>query len=345
MINWNIPLVENKYSRWYEKLIKKAKERQSVIGYKETHHIIPVSLLGTNSKDNLVELTAREHYIAHLLLWKMDMTPKDHNKMTMALNIMINGSGHKKQDRSYIVNSRLYESHRKEYSAYLSESQKGSNNSFWGEKHTLEAIEKIKEANKRTRASRSEKLTGEKNPMYGKKHSEEKKKQISESVSKSWSDEDRKQKSEWAKKKWQDAEYREYMLKVRSTSEAWMNRDWSSANKKAAATRKANGYIMSEDTKKKISASRRARIESGTFVSWNKGKKLPQISGENSPTAKTWQIISPTGIGYSGKGQTKLHEVCKTLGIGFWSMLELLKGKKGKNHLFVAGWKASYIQF
>ena len=45
--------------------------------YGEVHHIIPKSEGGTNDKDNLVRLSAREHYIAHLLLakiyndWKM----------------------------------------------------------------------------------------------------------------------------------------------------------------------------------------------------------------------------------------------------------------------------------
>lgn len=39
--------------------------------YFETHHIVPKSLGGTDDKNNLVNLTAREHYIAHLLLVKI----------------------------------------------------------------------------------------------------------------------------------------------------------------------------------------------------------------------------------------------------------------------------------
>lgn len=38
--------------------------------YTETHHIVPKCMNGTNKKDNLVELTAREHFIAHKLLFK-----------------------------------------------------------------------------------------------------------------------------------------------------------------------------------------------------------------------------------------------------------------------------------
>ena len=33
--------------------------------YSEKHHIIPRCLGGTNDKDNLIELTAREHCLAH----------------------------------------------------------------------------------------------------------------------------------------------------------------------------------------------------------------------------------------------------------------------------------------
>lgn len=62
------------YTNLYNKLIEKAKIREvnnKLVGYKEVHHIIPKCLGGTNDKDNLVELTAREHYIAHLLLVKI----------------------------------------------------------------------------------------------------------------------------------------------------------------------------------------------------------------------------------------------------------------------------------
>lgn len=39
--------------------------------YFETHHKVPKSIGGTNDRNNLVNLTAREHYIAHLLLVKI----------------------------------------------------------------------------------------------------------------------------------------------------------------------------------------------------------------------------------------------------------------------------------
>ena len=56
------------YQKIYSQLILKAKERKTVEGYKELHHIIPKCVKGTDDVNNLVELTAKEHFIAHLLL-------------------------------------------------------------------------------------------------------------------------------------------------------------------------------------------------------------------------------------------------------------------------------------
>lgn len=39
-------------------------------GYFEKHHIIPRCMGGSNDKSNLVLLTGREHFMAHMLLWK-----------------------------------------------------------------------------------------------------------------------------------------------------------------------------------------------------------------------------------------------------------------------------------
>jgi hypothetical protein len=55
------------YQKIYKQLIEQGKNRM-LTGYKETHHIIPRCMNGTNTPDNLVELTAREHFLAHWLL-------------------------------------------------------------------------------------------------------------------------------------------------------------------------------------------------------------------------------------------------------------------------------------
>lgn len=58
------------YRQVYNNLVEKRKAL-SPSGYTEKHHIIPKSLGGSSSPSNLVSLTAREHFIAHLLLSKM----------------------------------------------------------------------------------------------------------------------------------------------------------------------------------------------------------------------------------------------------------------------------------
>lgn len=71
------------YQLIYNNLISFAIDRSSVSGYTEKHHIIPRSLGGSNRKDNLVVLTPREHFIAHLLLAKIHK-----GKMTIAAYLM-----------------------------------------------------------------------------------------------------------------------------------------------------------------------------------------------------------------------------------------------------------------
>lgn len=65
------------YQKIYNKLVNRARGRKKLrkgtegYVYYESHHIVPKCLGGDNSKDNLVFLTAEEHWIAHLLLVKM----------------------------------------------------------------------------------------------------------------------------------------------------------------------------------------------------------------------------------------------------------------------------------
>jgi 5-methylcytosine-specific restriction endonuclease McrA len=54
----------------YESLINRAKVRH-LDGYSELHHIVPKCIGGNDELSNLVALTAREHFIAHLLLAKI----------------------------------------------------------------------------------------------------------------------------------------------------------------------------------------------------------------------------------------------------------------------------------
>jgi hypothetical protein len=82
----------SKYQKWYDSLINKTITRnwdkKTSKCYVEKHHIIPRSLGGNNNKDNLVYLTAREHFIAHLLLSKM-YSGESKSKMQLALYMFI----------------------------------------------------------------------------------------------------------------------------------------------------------------------------------------------------------------------------------------------------------------
>ena len=100
--------------------------------YVEKHHIIPKSEGGDNSSDNLVNLTAREHYIAHLLLYKIY---KD-NKMLYALWQMTHCTDN--ENRCYGVNSRLYETLRKKFSEAHRQNMSGEKNPRYGTHHSEE---------------------------------------------------------------------------------------------------------------------------------------------------------------------------------------------------------------
>lgn len=59
------------YPAIYQRLIERAKTRPPLEGYQEVHHILPRCMGGSDSPDNLVDLTAEEHYVAHQLLVKI----------------------------------------------------------------------------------------------------------------------------------------------------------------------------------------------------------------------------------------------------------------------------------
>jgi hypothetical protein len=77
--------IDNKYTRTYYQIIARAKSRIKPDCYTERHHIIPKSIGGTNDSENLVFLTAREHFICHKLLPKM-VTGHAYYKMREALS-------------------------------------------------------------------------------------------------------------------------------------------------------------------------------------------------------------------------------------------------------------------
>ena len=106
------------YRKVYNNLIANAKA-QHIDGYYETHHIVPKAEGGSDDNTNLVKLTARQHYIAHLLLAKIYNDYKMHCAlvcMTMKTDDM---------DRNFRFSSRLYEKLKLKRSKMMSERMKG----------------------------------------------------------------------------------------------------------------------------------------------------------------------------------------------------------------------------
>lgn len=102
------------YKKIYEAIVDKARQqnrKKTKEALYENHHIIPKSLGGSNSRENLVLLTPREHYLCHRLLVEIHKgTPNEH-KMYYAMWCMINGLGNQKR---HATSSRIYTKLREE---------------------------------------------------------------------------------------------------------------------------------------------------------------------------------------------------------------------------------------
>jgi len=164
----------NKYSGWYHNIINYAKTRQLLTGF-EKHHIIPKSLGGTNRMQNIVKLTPREHFICHLLLTKMTQGIDKAKMVNAALRLSNDHKGR-------CVNSRLYEMIKRERSKYLSENSCGSDNHFFGKKHSEESKKKMSDARKKWSYTEEHiaRFKGRTSPMKGKTHSDKTRKKLSE---------------------------------------------------------------------------------------------------------------------------------------------------------------------
>lgn len=102
------------YQRIYNQIIDRAKNRK-IKGYTEKHHIIPKCMGGSNNEKNLVNLTAREHFICHMLLCEIH---PEINKLRHALFLMAIGKNSKKENR-YYIGARTYERLKIDYSKML----------------------------------------------------------------------------------------------------------------------------------------------------------------------------------------------------------------------------------
>jgi hypothetical protein len=155
------------YQWHYDRLIETRKDRVPTDGtYYEKHHIIMRSMGGTDDKENIVKLTAREHFLAHWLLWRIHRN----SQSAFAFYCMTHFGNNKKR---FISSSKGYAEAKEVFSKKISKQNSGINNSFYGKKHSDSAKKIISDKNKLYYKTH-------KPPRLGKKNSDSANKTISE---------------------------------------------------------------------------------------------------------------------------------------------------------------------
>lgn len=119
MNTYNLPPAFNEhYKNRYIKFINSL--MQTNLDYTEVHHVCPKSLNGTNDVNNLISITARQHFIAHWLLWKAYKT----DALTRAFWAMCHQKNKFQLQRYTKINSRTYQVLKKERSILIQNSNK-----------------------------------------------------------------------------------------------------------------------------------------------------------------------------------------------------------------------------
>lgn len=105
------------YQRIYDQIVQRGQLREKEIDvYYEQHHIIPRCIGGDDKKENLVDLTGREHFICHWLLVRIY---PDNRKLIYAFWMMCCIKS-RRQSR-YKPSSRTYQESREQFSIIHSE--------------------------------------------------------------------------------------------------------------------------------------------------------------------------------------------------------------------------------
>lgn len=177
------------HQKIYEFIIQKAKLENRIklrkgnvdYIYYENHHILPRCLGGTDEKENLVLLTAREHYVCHKLLTYIY---NGNRKIVLSFHRMmfdkVKNRKISSRDYAYLKFLRFITPMSKETRLLMSKTRKerkiavGKNNGMFGRKHKKESILKMKKPHREfsieTTQKMSESRRGNKHPLYGKKH-------------------------------------------------------------------------------------------------------------------------------------------------------------------------------
>ena len=157
------------YLKVYNQLIHNSQHRilsQDV--YVEKHHIVPLSLKGEDIESNIVSLTAKEHFVAHHLLWKIHRN----REMTKAFMLMCNT---KRNGIKYKVYARDYQLLKEDFSKAQSEAVKSRPGNNLGKTLPQEWKDNISKGQKGHGRG-----NGGSRGFAGKHHTEENKRAISE---------------------------------------------------------------------------------------------------------------------------------------------------------------------
>ena len=137
------------YTRIYNQLIERAIKRGSIDGYTELHHIKPKCLGGEDKLSNLVELTYREHFLAHWLLYRIY---PNNSKLAYAFHAMaMDKYGHHKytpssralaEQKEAVIKARTGTPHTEETKKKISQALKGRAGWMEGKTHPQEVKDK-----------------------------------------------------------------------------------------------------------------------------------------------------------------------------------------------------------
>lgn len=251
------------YLKVYCALIRKGLKRQNtkkLNGYHEKHHVFPESIYGKNKF--IVKLTAREHYIAHALLYKICKKRYGINdiktrKMSFAFFLM-----NSKTNQNNYCNSHLFQLLREEFARNRSEYQKEY---YKYNTHPQKGVPLSKE----TKEKLSKSLKGRKMPRYaieiirmkntGKRHSKETIEKIKEARAKQVFTE------EQIKKRGESIKKLIWMHNPQTGEQCRVTLDKVESKEKLGFV-KGRGKFFSDKTREKLSLA--------TYRQWEKQKQL-----------------------------------------------------------------------
>lgn len=158
------------YQLHYDSLIESRRSlgRDKTNGYFESHHIVPRCLGGLDNAENLILLTAKEHFIAHLLLTKIY---PENTSLGYAFFRMATPAPNHSRQKSISYEKRRF------LASKLSKK-------MWEDEKFREKMKLSKQymQTEEYRSVMSAATSGEKNGMFGKNHSEESRKKMSENT-------------------------------------------------------------------------------------------------------------------------------------------------------------------